>query len=257
MRFYTILLTLLCLSGTIRSQALERPAIDSVAVSTADPRLSRGLSSMNTQFVPKGQWIAGLSASYSTHKNDSYSFLIVDDIDSEGYTFKVTPLVAYAIRDNMAIGGKFIYSRTMFRVNNADMEIMDTSLSVDYYYALQHTYSFGLIWRQYIPLGTSKRFALFNEAQLAFGGGQAEFAMNYPIEGTYQTNFNFSLGISPGFVAFATNNLAFEVNVGLMGITYNRTRQVHNRVAVSKRSSSMMNFKVNVFSIGLGMSFYL
>lgn len=66
-----------------------------------------------------------------------------------------------------------------------------------------------------------------------------------------------SLGISPGLVAFATNNMAFEVNVGVMGISYSSIKQVHNQVTVGKRSSSMMNFKVNIFSIGLGVAFYL
>ena len=35
------------------------------------------------------------------------------------------------------------------------------------------------------------------------------------------------------------------------------TKQVHNQVTVGKRNTSMMNFKVNIFSIGLGMAFYL
>ena len=78
----------------------------------ADPRAERGLTSMSNQFVPRGQWIFGASASYSTHTNKDYTFLVIEDINSDGYTFKVTPLIAYAIRDNMAIGVKFIYSRS-------------------------------------------------------------------------------------------------------------------------------------------------
>ena len=54
-----------------------------------------------------------------------------------------------------------------------------------------------------------------------------------------------------------TNNMAVEVNVGVMGISYTHTKQVHNQVTVGKRNTSMMNFKVNIFSIGLGMAFYL
>ena len=54
---------------------------------------------MSNQFVPRGQWIFGASASYSTHTNKDYTFLVIEDINSDGYTFKVTPLIAYAIRD--------------------------------------------------------------------------------------------------------------------------------------------------------------
>jgi hypothetical protein len=42
-----------------------------------------------------------------------------------------------------------------------------------------------------------------------------------------------------------------------MGLSYTRTRQVHNQVTVGKRTSSLMNFKVNILSIGLGISLYL
>ena len=65
------------------------------------------------------------------------------------------------------------------------------------------------------------------------------------------------MGITPGLVAFATNNMAIELNVGIMGITYSKVRQIHNQVTVGTRKSSMMNFKVNIFSIGIGVAFYL
>ena len=93
--------------------------------------------------------------------------------------------------------------------------------------------------------------------QFAIGGSHAKFASGSPVKGTYETGLLLSLGISPGLVAFATNNMAFEVNVGVMGISYSSIKQVHNQVTVGKRSSSMMNFKVNIFSIGLGVAFYL
>ena len=207
---------------------------------------------MSNQFVPRGQWIFGASASYSTHTNKDYTFLVIEDINSDGYTFKVTPLIAYAIRDNMAIGVKFIYSRSLLRIDSGSIKLgSDIDLGVDFYNALQHNYSGAFIWRQYIPLGQNKRFALFNEMSLTLGGGQSRFAADSPIRGTYETNFSASIGISPGLVAFATNNVAFEVNVGVMGLSYTRTRQVHNQVTVGKRTSSLMNFKVNILSIGL------
>lgn len=299
MRGHTVLLTLLCLCCAIDpSRAQTSPATDSLvlrqtcpeeseAPSVAaplppriaeaddrspipttrqetpppDPRSTRGLTSLTNRFVPKGQWVAGISASYSTHTNDSYNFLVIDNINSDGYNFKISPLLAYAVRDNMAVGAKFIYSRSLLQIDNGEINLGDDdtgiNLSVDLYHALRHTYSVGLIWRQYIPLGRSKRFALFNEASLTLGGGQARFAADTPVRGTYETSFTGSIGVSPGLVAFATNNLAFELNVGVMGISYTRTRQVHNQVTVGKRSSSMLNLKVNILSIGLGVSFYL
>ena len=224
-------------------------------------RSQRGLTDTHNLFIPKGQWIFGGTASYSTHTNQSYQFLIVEGINSTGYTFKVSPMIAYAFRNNMALGGRFIYSRTLLKLDKASINFGDEGSSVNLnvrdYYALQHNYQVAAIWRQYIPLGRNKRFALYNEMSLAGGGSQARFANDSPVKGTYQKGYSFSLGISPGIIAFATNNMAVEVNVGVMGITYNHAKQVHNQVTVGKRNTSMMNFKVNIFSIGLGMAFYL
>ena len=226
-----------------------------------EKRRERGLTDPRNLFVPKGQWVFGGTASYSTHTNEGYQFLIVEGIDSKGYTVRVSPMIAYALTDNMALGGRFIYSRTLLELDKAELQLgdegSDTDLKANNYYSLRHNYSVAAIWRQYIPLGRNKRFALFNEMQLSGGGTQARFAKDSPVKGTYQTGYTFSLGISPGIIAFATNNMAVEVNVGVMGISYTHTKQVHNQVTVGKRNTSMMNFKVNIFSIGLGMAFYL
>ena len=202
-----------------------------------------------------------MTASFSTHSNKDYTFVVIEGINSEGHTVKIAPVLAYAVANNMALGARFTYSRTYLRIDSGSIQLGDDDtgidLKADSYYSLKHVYEGTLIWRQYIPLGNNKRFALFNEMQFAIGGSQAKFASGSPVKGTYETGLLLSLGISPGLVAFATNNMAFEVNVGVMGISYSSIKQVHNQVTVGKRSSSMMNFKVNIFSIGLGVAFYL
>lgn len=234
---------------------------DDEEISDVERRRQRGLTDIRIVFVPKGQWIFGGTASYSTHTNESYQFLIIEGIGSEGYNFRVSPMIAYALSNNMALGGRFIYSRTLLKLDSANLKFGDdetgTDIRVKDFYALRSSYQAAVIWRQFIPLGQNKRFALFNEMSFTGGGVQAKFANDSPVKGTYERGYTFSLGVSPGIVAFATNNMAIEVNVGVMGITYSRTEQIHNQVTVGHRSSSMMNFKVNIFSIGLGMAFYL
>lgn len=224
-------------------------------------RARRGLTDRHTLFVPKGQWIFGGTASYSTHTNSNYRLLIIDDINSRGYTFQLSSMIAYALHDNMAVGARFIYSRSLLKLDNARLKFGDDEsgieLSANNLYTLRHSYTTALIWRQYIPLGSNKRFALFNETSLAAGAMQSKFANGMPVKGTYQTGFDLRLGISPGIVAFATNNLAVEVNVGVMGINYSHVKQVHNQVHEGDLKTSMMNFKVNIFSVGLGVSLYL
>lgn len=245
----------------VAAQAQQEDDVWQEPLTVNEMRSQRGLTEMANVIVPKGQWILGANASYSTHDNDSYNFMVIEGIHSDGYTFRVSPLLAYAIRDNMAVGLRAVYSRTNLTIDKADLVFGDdtsgTTIQVNDYKSVKHSYTFALSWRQYIPLGKSKRFALFNEMQLGAGGTQSKFANGQPVKGTYETGYTLSLGVSPGLVAFATNNVAIEVNVGVMGISYSSVKQVHNQVTVGHRRSSNMNFKVNIFSIGVGVAFYL
>ncbi len=221
-------------------------------------RQNRGVSNMKTEFVPKGQWVFGGSISYSTHSNNNYNFLIVEDIKSTGYQFKVSPILGYAYSRNSLIGVRFGYSRGLTQLDNASLSI--TSLDNGFYYSLKHAYNAELLWRKYIPLGrNNKRFALFAEVALTAGGSQSKLAAGpqQSLSGTYATSFDVGLGVNPGIAAFLTNNMAIEVNIGVFGLNYSNTRQTSNQVVAGSSSSSQMNFKVNIFSIGLGASFYL
>ena len=255
---WLVALALLC---SFSAAAQEVTPSDTTQLTRAERINSRGLTNLKNTFVPKGHIIAGAALSYSTHLNDSYTFMIIEDIASEGYNFRVSPMVAYAVRDNMAIGVRGVYSRSNLTIDKADLKFGDeetgTAISVTDFKAVKHTYTASAIWRQYIPLGKSKRFALFNEISLGAGGTEAIFAADQPIRGTYEKGYTISLGVSPGLMAFATNDVAIEVNVGVMGINYSDVEQVHNQVSVGQRSSSNMNFKVNLLSISVGVSFYL
>lgn len=57
--------------------------------------------------------------------------------------------------------------------------------------------------------------------------------------------------------AFITNWAAAEVSVGVMGFDFKWTDQKTNQVETGKRRVSSGNFKINLFSINLGMTFYL
>ena len=244
----------------------DEPAASAGTDSPAGPaveemRRQRGLVDISHVFVPEGQWIFGGTASYSAHANDDYTFFIVEKINSDGYTFKVSPLIGYALRNNMALCMRFVYGRSLLKVDSGELNLGDeesgTHLTAEYYYSLKHSYSAAAIWRQYIPLGRNRRIALFNEMSLTLGGHQKKFAADSPVRGTYETGYSVSLGVSPGLIAFATNTMAVEVNVGVMGLSYTHAHQDHNRVREGDVKSSLMNFKINLLSIGLGVSFYL
>lgn len=210
-------------------------------------------------FVPKGQWIAGSSVSYSEHTENNYDFFVVEKINADGYTFKVSPLFGYAIKDNMAIGMRVKYGRTFVKMDETQVSIGDDNFDISNIYQLQHSYSAMAILRNYIPLGSSKRFALFSETQLEFGGSQSKVSngKGESLTGTYSTSKDLSFGVAPGLVAFVNNYTAIEVSVGVLGLNFSKKNQVTNQVETGEQSSTSANFMINLFSIGLGIAFYL
>lgn len=211
-------------------------------------------------FVPKGQWIVGSSVSYSEHTENNYDFLVVEKINSDGYSFKLSPMFAYALKDNMALGGRFKYGRTLVRMDETQLNLDDeTSFDINNIYQLKHSYSAMAIFRNYIPLGDSKRFAVFSETQLEVGGSQSKVSngKGEALTGTYSKSTDLGFGVSPGMVAFINNYTAVEVSIGVLGVNLSKTRQVTNQVETGEQSSTSANFKINIFSIGLGIAFYL
>ena len=43
----------------------------------------------------------------------------------------------------------------------------------------------------------------------------------------------------------------------VLGLDFSKVKQTTDQVYVGERSSSSANFKINLFSIGLGIAFYL
>lgn len=211
-------------------------------------------------FIPKGQWIVGSSVSYSEHNENNYQFLVLDGFNSDGYTFKVSPLVCYAFKDNVAAGGRFSYGRTLTKLDGLSINLdEDNQFDVKDLYQLKHSYSAMAVLRNYVTLGDSKRFALFSETQLGMGGSQSKVVTKNgdSVSGTYSTSTDFNIGVAPGIVAFINNYTAVEVSVGVLGLNFSKVRQTTDQVYVGERSSSSANFKINLFSIGLGIAFYL
>lgn len=245
MRKLILSIVMLCIAGVVSVRA---------------QRYDRGFDLNSTTFIEKGTWMIGGQVAYSTHTNSDYRFLIIEDINSDGYRFTASPVVSYAISDNMGLGMRFAYGRNKLHVNTANINIEDININVNDYYSLSHDFTGMIIYRNYIPIGSSKRFALFNETQLAVGIGQAKLINGRDkvnLKGTYEESLSLSLGLNPGLVAFVNDRLAVEVNVGMLGLQYNSIDQTHNQVYKGSRESTQINFKVNVFSIGFGLAYYL
>ena len=211
-------------------------------------------------FIPRGSWMVGGAVSYSEHNESNLNFLVLKDVEGEGYNFSVSPYFGYFFRDNIAIGGRFAYKRDYLDLGNFDLNLgEDFNISLKDIYYLEHKYEASMFVRTYMPIGRSKIFGLFNEARLTYGYGTGKNSTGSGPEydGTYQTVQNMQIGFAPGMTAFITDWSAVEVSVGIMGFDFKWLDQETNQIETGKQRVSSGNFKINLFSINIGMTIYL
>lgn len=246
-KLYCILSSLLLIASSTTKLKAEEPQV-----------FTRGLE--QTTFVPKGQWITGVSVNYSQSDQDNYQFFIIEDITGDNYSFKVSPMLMYSFKDNMAAGGKLSYSRSMTKLESGNVIIdSETNYDVDNLYRLSHNYSAMAAFRNYISIGASKRFGFYNEIQLQFGSGESKLCdgTGDDLTGTFERSYSIDVGVAPGLIMFLNNYSALEVNVGVLGFSYSHTKATTDRIYVSNRDSKSANLRLNLFSISFGVAFYL
>ncbi len=226
---------------------------------SAQEVFDRGFSEKKV-FVPKGEWITGVSVSYTAERLNNYQFLIVEGLKGRGYTFKVSPMALYAFGNDLATGARASYSRSLVKLNSADIVLAsDMGYSMDHLYSLSHSYGGTLLFRNYIALGQQTRFGIFNEVQLGMSGGQSKLATGTgeALSGTFSRSFNLSIGVTPGLIMFLNNYSAIEVNVGVLGFNYHDTKFTTDRIYIARMKRQSANFKINLFSITFGTVFYI
>lgn len=211
-------------------------------------------------FVPKGQWVTGLSLSYAQSNQNKYQFLILENLSGDTYSFKVSPMLAYTVRNDMVVGLKFAYQRAQTKLETADLVFdSETNYDVDNLYRLSHNYYATAFMRNYFSIGHSKRFGFFSELQMMFGGGQAKMTTGAgkSLSGVYETNFTLDVGLAPGMTVFLNDYSAIEVNVGVLGFSYTDTKSITDRIYEAHRKSKSANFRINLFSITFGTTFFI
>lgn len=262
-----IALFLVCAAAMLTAQAQQTPyPTESAAKQTRSQRFDRGLAfDSKTAVMPKGLWVLGMNVSYSDHSNEDYNFLIIKDFNSSGSTLSISPMAHYVFANNQSIGVRFQYKRTRFDLDGVNLDLGDLTdnTTIGPYSFNSMTYMGFLSYRYYLPIGPSKRFLLFNEAQAGVGGGQQKEqsgtndAGDGFKTGTYQNSLQIRLAMTPGMIVFVTNQLAVEVAVDLLGFNLKKFSQTTDQIYKGSRKTSTFSTKIDFLSLKAGISLYL
>lgn len=218
-------------------------------------RYDRGL--FNYLFIPKGNWSFGLTASYGELDTDDIQVLsVLNNLDFKGKIYSIKPSISYFFRNNQSIGLLFNYSRGVADLANLSMDFDDdlnfSIRDVSYY---TQSFSISTCYRNYVGLGMDKRFAVFNEVDLAFGAGSSRFKRIYDgkPKDTRTIITQASLNFSPGVCLFIQDYVSFNVSFGVFGLKMRREKQSTDGIDEGRRFTSGANFKFNIFNINFGL----
>lgn len=215
---------------------------------------------MKSVFIPKGQWMVGGEISWNEWDNDNLNYLVLKNIEFEGHTFSAGPYFGYFVANNIAVGGRFSYKRFFMNLGQFDLNLgEDLNISLDDLYYLEHNYLSTAFMRSYMPIGRSNVFGFFAEVQLSYGycEGKNTTGRGETLSGTYEQIHSLQLGFCPGLTVFATDFMASEISVNMGGYRVKWGKQETNRIEEGKVRNSGANFKLNLFSVKFGMTFYL
>ena len=222
-------------------------------------RYDRGL--FNFLFIPKGTWHVALTASYGQFSTSDLQMLdLVSDVDLSASAFSIKPQLSYFIRNNLSVGVRMAYSRTMADIDSFKMDIdEDMNFNLHDINYRQESYTAAIFMQQYTGIGRRGRFGVFNEIELAFASGNGDF--NRPFNGelrkTHSTNMEARLTFSPGVCVFIMENVSFNVSFGVFGFYLRNEKQTVDGEWLGNRFSSGANFKINLFNLAFGIGIHL
>lgn len=263
------IISILVISTVISAQAKSSDMPEQDAhVAAQEESFDRGIGLPTSRFIPKGTVGGGLAVSFNSFDlgngadDAGYKMLLsmLSGIDGDMQSFGIAPFVSYFIADNISIGLRFDYDYADLNVGSADFSVGDMlSMNVQDIGYTKQSYMGAIALRDYIPIASSKRFAMFAELRAAGGYAQSEsFRMEGENKfGTYQDIYKCSIGLVPGLTCFVTNEIAIEASVGVLGYDFQKTVQTTNQVEVSQMVKNSANFKINLLSVNLGLSFYI
>lgn len=219
-------------------------------------RFNRGL--FNYLFIPKGIWQLGVTASYGEFSSEDLElFDLISDMDFQGKMFSVKPYFSYFLRNNMSVGMRLGYTYGRANVDSFKVDI-DEDMNFNLHDIMYRSESFtaAFTFNQYFGITRRGRFGVFNEVELAFSGGNADFIrpFNNELRHTHTTTMQAALNFSPGLSVFIIEPLSFNISFGVFGFSLKNEKQTVDGEKMGSRFTSGANFRFNLFNINFGVA---
>ena len=205
-----------------------------------------------TPFKQKS-WHTNLIFNFSKKDQTNLETILVDIVERGRYDIGVGLSAGYFFKNYMSTGLNVVYNRSysdLFYLNEGDT-VNTKNVSQEFLITP--------FLRNYIPLGHTDRFSIFNETRLSFGYGESVSRTIYTIDSqdkTYGESYMARIGIKPGVNAFIVDNFSFEVAIDLIGFSMEYMSTEKNEELPGEVTNFDFDFKVDLLSTSFGVAYY-
>lgn len=213
----------------------------------------------------RGDWSLGGTLSAKSNSLTDIDLLIADVEKFDQRAFNLRLEGSYFIMENMSVGLglQFGEDEAELAVNLLNNSYKREIRRFNRGYGVQ-----GFV-KNYIPASANNVFYITNQTELFYGynNGPSETYVSDILERKYSAQHSMGLSIRPGILIFFTENFAFDINMGVLGLSFskedvNYTYPPNNlppeseRKKDSRNTSTDLNLKFDLLRIGFGFSYY-
>ncbi len=210
----------------------------------------------NNDFKPfeKGTIYVGASMSLEDRTQENTENIFEKVIDGDRVNFDILLKGGYFINDYSMLGLTFNFFENKFEgILFKDPDMVESN-------SITRGFSITPNYRTSIPLTQNERLSFFTTAGLTIGKSNTlkrDTKNTDEIEKSFSENFNFRVGLSPGVTFFAMENFALEIQLDVVGYEYKVEKKTKNETQTSRDVRHNVDFKLNLLSVKLGVSYYL
>ncbi|MGL4411286.1 MAG: hypothetical protein ACRCTF_03990 [Bacteroidales bacterium] len=249
------------LSEGVKLSSYSSFSKDSIKVN----RDKRNRDNMNNLRFRKGDKFVGANLSFGGKEAEN-DFLManIDLPDVEKRALSASFVMGYFLNPRTSVGlrGRYNYSKGD---QTLVADFLGVAFNADEYRTQNVSSGFELhaFARNYVALGTSRNFYLFNESSVYYGyKGSYSRAISDPgkpnerIRKIRSDNYTVGIGLSPGITYFSSPRTAIEFQLGTSGFEY--TKKKHLTDDKTKGVSDAFTFRdgLSFLRIQFGFSYY-
>lgn len=215
--------------------------------------------------LTKGVWSLGGTISAKSNNVSNIDLLLADVRSFDQRAFNLRLEGSYFLKENFSVGIALQIGESKF---DLAVDLLNKSFQKQ---IRNYERNYGVVGfvKNHVPTSTKNVFFITNQTELFYGyeNGPSETYVGSALERKYSMKHSFGINIRPGILIFFTDNFAFDINMGVLGLSHSSedvsyTYPPNNLPAESdiktdtKNSYTDLNLKFDLLKIGFGFSYY-